>query len=151
MTCTATSANVWTREEKRAIEEHNSRKGVQPVKFGRGYFVLVRRAVDRGHKLNYRWVGPRRVLSELSPLVFEVEDLVSVQTEHVHARRLIEYRADADYQTVDPPLVALAEHSTTTYQVAVGIRAIREVFGEITVQVEWDGLLDDEDLSWKPL
>ena len=50
----------------RAVDEHSRRNGVQPVNFSHGYFVLVRKAVDRGHKLNYKWIGPRRVLSEIS-------------------------------------------------------------------------------------
>eukprot|EP00171_Calliarthron_tuberculosum_P004595 IDg4595t1 len=96
---------------KRSITDHNRRTGVQPVNFGRGDFVLVRRAVDRGHKLSYRWTGPRRVLTEVSPLVFEVEDLLTKRVERAHARRLMLYRADMDGVAVDQRLADMAEHS----------------------------------------
>ena len=136
---------------RRAIADHNERTGVQPVNFARGDFVLVRRAVDHGHKLNYRWVGPRRVLAEISPLVFETEDMVTGQVERAHARRLLFYRPDLDGAKVDSRLLASAEHSTMVYQVALAIRAIRERDGEIELNVEWDGLPDSVDMTWEPL
>ena len=111
----------------------------------------MRRAVDRGHKLNYRWVGPRRVLAEISPLVVETEDMVTGQVERVHARRLMFYRPDLDGAPVDPRLFASAEHSTMVYQVASAIRAIRERDCEIQFNVEWDGLHDSEGMTWEPL
>ena len=140
-----------TARRKRAIEDHNRHTGVQPVNFSRGDFVLLRRAVDSGQKLNYRWVGPRRVFSETSPLVFEIEDINSGDVEKAHARRLMLYRNDVEGKSVDPRLLSVAEHSTMTYQVAVAIRAIREVGGETQLQVEWEGLPDREDMSWEPL
>ena len=77
--------------------------------------MLVSRAVDRGHKLNYRRIGPLSFLGEISPLVFETEDLITGAIERVHERRFIFYRPDLDGEAVDPRLLKLAEHSKMTY------------------------------------
>lgn len=107
----------------------------------------MRRAVDRGHKLNYYWIGSGRVIGEASPLEYDEEDFLTGAVNRVHSRRLSLYRADMEGNPVDPRQIAIAEHTTTTYQVAVAIRAIRETDGATHLQVEWDGLFGVEDLT----
>lgn len=136
---------------RRQIEDHNKRCGVKPVNFGKGDFVLVRRAQKKGHKLAFRWRGPRRVVDVRGDLVFEVESLVDKARENVHARRLLLYRADLDGASVDESLIDYAEHTESSYETAVSLKDIRDIGDDINVRVEWDGLPDEQDWTWEPL
>lgn len=48
-----------TRNRLRHIERHNADTRVNSSTFDVGDFVLVRRAQNKGHKLSFRWKGPR--------------------------------------------------------------------------------------------
>lgn len=135
----------------RHVELHNRRTNIQPPNFTVGDFVLVRRAAPTGHKLSFKWIGPRRVSSVKSEPVFEVEDLLKRKMEVVHARRLLLYRADMDGKEVNPQLVQAAEHTETSYQDARALRGIRRAEELIEICVEWEGLPDVVDLTWEPL
>lgn len=111
--------DVKLRAEKsrqRKVDEHNRKTNVRPVNFNEGDFVLVRRAVTKGHKLQFIWTGPRRIVSVHSDLVYEVEDLLDSKRSTVHARRLQLYRADMDGKAVNPKLQRAAEHAEATFQ-----------------------------------
>ncbi len=59
----------------RQVAAHNKRTNLVEPNFSVGDFVFVRRAQDRGHKLNFRWIGPRRVVGIVSDLVYDVAKL----------------------------------------------------------------------------
>jgi len=136
---------------KRQVERHNKRTNVHCAKFVEGDFVLVRRAQPGGHKLQFVWRGPRRVVGVKSDWVYVVENLISEKKEVVHARRLHLYRVDMDGKEVSPSLRKTAEHSEMSYQILQELRNIREVDGELQVEVEWEGLPDRDDWTWEPL
>ena len=136
---------------KRMIEKHNARTNVHAADFCVGDFVLVRRAVPGKHKLNFKWVGPRRVTAVQSEWVYQVEDLLKQKRAVVHARRLLLYRADMDGKIVSPRLLKAAERSETNYEVAQTIRTLCDREGGLMVQVEWEGLPDSLDFTWEPL
>lgn len=136
---------------KRQVSAHNRKTKLQPINFQVGDFVLVRRAAKKGHKLKFLWIGPRRVTAVKSDLVFEVEDLLHAKREVVHARRLQLYRADMDKKPVEERLLRAAQHTEAVYQDALALRAIRSTDGAIDIQVEWEGLPDNIDLTWEPL
>lgn len=140
-----------TASRKRMVASHNRKTRIQPVSFQVGDFVLVRRAVKKGHKLKFLWIGPRRVTAAKSGLVFEVEYLLKGQRNVVHAQRLQLYRADMDGKEVEENLLRAAAHTEVVYQDARALRAIRERDGHIEIQVEWEGLPDEVDLTWEPL
>ncbi len=48
-------------DRKRQIIAHNRKTNIVSPNFTNGDFVLVRRAVDKGHKLSNRWLGPRKI------------------------------------------------------------------------------------------
>lgn len=95
---------------KRNVEEHNRKNNVKPVNLHEGDFVLVRRAVSKGHKLQFIWTGLRRIVSVKSDLLYEVKDLLDSKRAMVHARRLQLYRADMDGKALNPKLQWAAEH-----------------------------------------
>ena len=80
-----------------------------------------------------------------------MENIITKETETVHARRLLLYRADLDGKVPDDELLKYAEHSETTYQDVAVLRDLRETARGFEVQVEWDGLPDVPDLTWEPL
>ena len=61
-----------SRRRRKAIAAHNKATNIVEPRFEICDFVLVRRAVDRGHKLQYKWVGPLRIEQVHSPLVYTV-------------------------------------------------------------------------------
>lgn len=136
---------------KRQVTAHNRKTNIQPVNFHVGDFVLVRRATNKGHKLQFKWIGPRRIIRVNSDLVFEVEDLITQKRETVHARRLILYRSDLDGSTLHPELLKTVKHLEATYQDALRVCGIRLHDGIFDVHVEWDGLPDEIDYTWEPL
>ena len=112
---------------------------------------MVRRATEQGHKLQFKWEGPRRILSTNSELVFKAKSLSSMTRETMHASRFQLHRADGDCKNVDPTLLSVAAHTETTYQDASLLRYIRLKDRTIEIQVEWEGLLDHVDFTWEPL
>ena len=136
---------------RRSVEAHNRKTNLQPINFSTGDFVLVRRPTSKGHKLQFKWMGPRRVLQATSNQVFEVEDLITGKKEVVHARRLQLYRSDMEGKPVDPELTKHIQHLEAIYQDALKFVGIRLQNDIIDVQVEWVGLPDEVDYTWEPL
>lgn len=58
--------------------------------------MLVRRAVYRGHKLQYKRIGPLRIEQVHSPLVYSVAKFNGTDQQRVHATRLIRYNAQLE-------------------------------------------------------
>ena len=135
----------------KSVAVHNARTNVQPLKLAIGDFVLVRAATKRGHKLQFAWNGPRRIVGAVSEWVYIVENLISKKRENVHARRLLLYRSNLDGTVVNESLLVQANFSKAVYETAKELRDIRVKNGEIQIQVEWDGLPDTIDLTWEPL
>ena len=136
---------------RKQIEKHNNITQVTTESFQIGDFVLVRCPSKRGHKLRFHWRGPRRVVQTKSAWVYQVEDLTRGKREAVHVRRMILYRADMDGIEVDSALFKAAKHSEEVVENARALRDIREENGSIAIQIEWDGLPDDVDLTCEPL
>ena len=76
---------------------------------------------------------------------------IVLQRGAVHVRGMVLYRADIDGIEVVPALPKAAKHSEKVVESAPAIRDIREVNGSIDIQIEWDGLPDDFELSWEPM
>lgn len=140
-----------TASRLKSIEKYQARTNSQPAALQRGYFVLVRRAQKKGHKLQFLWRGPLRVKEVKSQWVYVIEDLASRRTETIHARRLLLYRNALDNTEVEPKLLQFAAHNETQYQDAKGLCDIRQGSTEIELLVEWIGLPDTIDMTWEPL
>ena len=136
---------------KRMTQRHNSMTNIQPVNFTKGDFVLLRKCGKTGHKLSFKWVGPRRVTKCKSELVYEVENICTGAIEVAHARRLRLYRADMDGKEIRPELLRAAEHTESMYQDANALTDIRETTGDLEIEIEWEGLPDEIDRTWEPL
>ena len=77
---------------ERAIAAHNKAPNIISLFFTVGDFFLVRRAIDCGHKLQFRWFGPCRVTSVHGDLVYGVTPLRGGKTGRFYCARLLKYR-----------------------------------------------------------
>jgi len=139
------------KNRQRQLRSHNKKTNVVQPNFHVGDFVLVRRAQDRGHKLNFRWIGPRRITNVVSELVYDVTKLDGSGTERVHAARLKTYRARAENEYVSPTLLELAERTESRYEIVERIHDVGEDKDGMFLNVEWAGLPDRRDWTWNPL
>lgn len=139
------------RNRKKHIDEHNRKTNLILPDFKLGDFVLVRKAGKVGHKMSFRWVGPRRVVRALGELVYEVEDLLKGERTTVHAARLLPYRAALRGEEVSPELRNQAEHMEAKFEVVEELVDIAEGDRGIFIQVKWLGLPDKCDWTWQSL
>ena len=145
-----TSNRVTTARQKQ-IQAHNKQTNIIQPNFSLGDFVLVRRAQDKGHKLNFRWFGPRRIVHVYSDLVYDVAKLNGSDVEQVHCARLILYRHASENSVVSKELLDLADRSEAQYELVEKIIAIGEEHYGIFLQVQWLGLPDAIDYTWVSL
>ena len=95
---------------RKQIVQHNKRTNIIKPSFDLGDFVLVRRGHNKGHKLAFRWLGPRRITRFIIDLVYEVTGLVDENDECVHATIMILYRASMDDQQISEKISKQSEH-----------------------------------------
>lgn len=140
-----------TRRRDDAIRKHNSKTHIQEVNFEVGDFVMVaKRQKHDGQKLRVIWTGPRRVTRAVSDLVYECEDLVSGDTDDIHANRLKLY-SDSTLN-ISQELLDTIDHNEIHYNILENILDLRfnSETGIYEVQAEWRGF-DDEDPTWEPV
>eukprot|EP00736_Rhodelphis_marinus_P010118 Rmarinus@m.1923 len=110
------------------------------VEFATGDYVLVYRVVMPS-KLNVRWQGPYQVTDTVSPWVFRVKHLVSLEELTVHASRM-RYFDNASLDVTEE-LRAIAGHIQTEY-VPERIVSWREDGGSLFFEVHWKGFEEAE-------
>lgn len=80
-----------SKHREQSIRKRDTATNILAPSFAIGDFILVRRAVDNGHKLRFRWFGPCRISAVHNALVYSMTTLSNLRTERVHAARLIKY------------------------------------------------------------
>ena len=136
---------------ERAVEAHNKATNIVAPNFSVGDFVLVRRASDKGHKLKFRWFGPRRITSVHGPLVYGVTPLRGGNAERVHCARLLLYPDSLLGTTVPDEVLDLADRTESRYETTDRITDIGEKHDGIFLRIQWDGLPYEHDWTWHPL
>lgn len=140
-----------SKNRARQIRKHNRETNLVAPNFTVGDFVLVRRAQDKGHKLNFRWLGPRRITKAISELVYEVTKLDGTNPEDVHCARLRSYRTAEENAPVTSDLMELASRTEAKYELVEAIHDIGEDKDGLFLHVEWTGLPDKRDWTWVSL
>ena len=140
-----------TKNRMRQIREHNKRTNIIKPQFEVGDFVLVRKPNKKGHKLSFKWKGPKRITDTINSLFYEVTGLVDVKSEKVHASRLTLYRKSDGIIEPSARLMRHIEHSEAQYEEIEELLDIGEGEHGILVQVKWLGLPDDCDFTWQPI
>ena len=106
---------------------------------------------DKGHKLKFRWFGPRRITSVHGPLVYGFTLLRGGNAERVHCARLLLYRDSLLGTTVPDEVLDLADRTESRYEIADRITDIGDDHDGIFLRIQWDGLPDERDWTWHPL
>ena len=101
--------------------------------------------------MSFRWQGPKRITRVVNNLVYQVTSLISNQTETVHATRICMYRTDMDSVKPSKELLSHAEHTETMYENVKYPRRVQMSGKSYKVLVEWEGLPDTCDDTWKPI
>lgn len=136
---------------ERHIRSHNKRTNIVEPSFNIGDFVLVRKAQNKGHKLSFRWQGPKRITKVVNNLVYEVTSLISNQAETVHVTRICMYRTDTDGVKPSKELLSHAKHTETMYEDVRFLRKVHKSGNSYKVLVEWEGLPDTCNYTWEPI
>lgn len=136
---------------KKQREIHSAKTNVHPVQFHVGDFVLIKSSRGTQHKLQPKWIGPRRIVSCESPMVFTVQNIITKETEKCHARRMIHYMSKREGTEVNEKLLSYAQFAEENYQVVKAIRNIGQNQDGTFLQIEWEGLPDTEDFTWEPV
>lgn len=140
-----------SKNRQRQIAFHNKKTNLVTPNFHVGDFVVVRRQHNKGHKIMFRWVGPRQITLVISDLVYEVTSLTENQYDIIHAARLLLYHSDVDNAEVTPDLMRQAEHLEAKYEIIENLNDMDEGESGILIQVQWMGLLDLCDWTWQPI
>lgn len=98
------------------LRAHNKKTNIIQPNFSPGDFVLVCRAQKEGHKLSFRWIGPRRILETTSELVYNVAKLNVSGVEQIHAACPQLYRAIAENAEVLKDLLQLTDRTEARYE-----------------------------------
>ena len=130
---------------ERAIAAHNKATNIISPFFTVGDFVLVRRAVDRGHKLQFRRSGPSRVTSVHGDLVYGVTSLRGGKIERGHCARLLKYRDSLLGKPVPQDMLDLTERAESRYEVIEKIVDLGQDCDGLFFRVQWEGLPDERD------
>lgn len=85
-----------SKHRAKQIAHHNKKTNIITPNFNEGDCVLVRRAQNKGRKLSFRLMGPRRITAIVGEMVYDVTGFVDHKTERVHAARLMLYKASVD-------------------------------------------------------
>lgn len=144
---------ICIRKQPRRSREIASNKKTNIIahKFNIGDFVVVRRAQDKGHKLSYRWTGPRRITKIIGELVYETENMVNGKLETVHAARILPYRSNIDGTEVSESLMAHIEASEAKYEIVDELLSIEKSEGIFYIHTKWLGLPDKKDWTYQKL
>ena len=118
-----------------------------------GDYVLVARIRKLGSapKLVMTWTGPWRVVSGGSPHVYNVQDIVTGETEEVHVVRMRAYADSSLAMGAEVQgLFEMMKHQGE-YEVQDILNIGEDPFNamDYKMQVAWVGL-DDEDPTWEP-
>ena len=101
--------------------------------------------------MNFRWLGPRRILDAESELVYKVSKLDRSSVENVHAARQRLYKPQMEGTVLSKELMDLVERTEARYELMENLMVIGEDADGIQIHVQWLGLPDQRDRTWVPL
>jgi transposase InsO family protein len=128
-----------------SITKTPKRRGAKPINYDDGDYVLAAKTGARKKdKTAPKWDGPYVVVTEVSPKVFELKDLITGQSKNVHADHIRRY---ADKQLVVTEQLKNFVVATTTFTIR-DILDCRKHGRTWEVLVAWEGF-DDDESTWQ--
>jgi len=130
-----------------AIARHNAKTNVQAVNFSAGDFVLIGcPQPQKQNKLCVTWSGPARVMKLTSPLVAEVQNLISGKVTQVHASRLKFY--DNSSLNVTEELTEYLKYQRASLYLVDEIKSLSKVRRKgYKVLVSWVGFPGEDTME----
>lgn len=144
-------STITNLRRQNAVKAHNEATNIISPSFTVGDFVLIRKATHRGHKLQFRWSGPRRITAVHSELVYSVQPLRGGRTERIHCTRMIPYEDNLLGSKVPQDVLDLADQSESKYEIVEKIWDVGKEQDNLFLRVQWDGLPDKRDWTWHSL
>lgn len=105
---------VFGNNSKRLLIITTNKHIVDP-KFTIGDLVLVTRAIDRGHKLNFKWTALTPIKDAHGQQFYTVTNIVSYKSHRVNFTRLSQYRAGRDGSDVTGERVKFSNSTIARY------------------------------------
>lgn len=94
---------------------------------------------------------PRCITNLYSDWLSEIQNLFTGKLKVVLVLQFYLNRADVDGNGVFTLLLRAPEHPKSNYQIAEGLRGIREEAGKIKIQIDFSGFPDRIDCIWEPM
>jgi hypothetical protein len=131
-------------QKRERINEKSKRKYPNFIK---GDFVLVGILNKARQKLKARWMGPRRITEVHSDWVYEVEDLVTLKRENVHAERL-KFYSEHDLEITEELRNQIA-HNEENFEIdAILDIKYNDEYNRYMILIKWKNFDDDEN-TWE--
>ena len=140
-----------TAQAKRATEiaRHNKATNVTNINFDVGDFVLIGcPQPQKVNKLTVTWTGPARVLGFTTPLVANIQNLVTGKVNNIHVSRLKFYNS-ATLDVTEELKEHLTYQQKTLYLVEAFKKVRRSSRRKFDVLVSWVGFPGED--TWEEL
>lgn len=138
--------DVEATQERRHQRNVEAAANRQEPDFEIGDYVLVL-AKTRRHKLQLKWMGPRRIVDTVNDHIYIVEDLITLERVAAHASRIKRYADGAFEVTRDTREQILYDEKGLCVE---RILRWRNTAGGVQLRVRWLGFEACDD-TWEPL
>lgn len=101
---------------EKAVAAHNEWTSIVKPRFEIGIYVLLHRAVNRGHKLRYKWFPPLQIEQVPSPHAYSVAQFNDTNVRRVHAIRLIWHCSSLERAVLPQEILELADQTTAKFE-----------------------------------
>lgn len=118
-------------------------------KFDVGDYVFVRNPHNKGHKLDFKWIGPKKITAVVNHLVYEMRSVTTDSIKKVHCTRLMPYRKIDKNMKASPELQRMEEHAEATYEEIGIFFDISNGAEGIMIQTKCLGFPDDCSFTWQ--
>lgn len=132
-------------ERKKAVEQHNAKTHVRLCSFSVGEFLAVAHQYGPRTKMSANWVSPLRIDRVLPDFTFEVERLLTKETEVVHVSRVKHYADSSVGAKVN--MEEIAEITDKVWYSVDSFKNVRRNGANFELLVSWKGLSSGSD-SW---
>lgn len=130
---------------------HNKATNIVTPSFHEVYFVVMRRANERGHKPRFKRFGTCCITKVHSQLVYGFTLLHRGDQMRVNCARCIKYLDRFQGTAVPKEFLALTEQVESRYEVVDAITDVGEPRDGFLSRVKWEGLPDEYYHTWHPI
>lgn len=112
---------------------------------------MVHGATSAGHKLLYKWVGPRRIPAFISLSTYTLQVLTAISMSTVHASHLRPIAGGQENKPDESVYLDNSAHTESLYETVKRITDVKEVDGVLHAQFKCLSDRQNDDLTWQSL